>query len=421
MRFSAENKSSASSSNLVWLAMVALLAWGCGDDQQEGGCNTDADCPAPNERCIYGECKTVTVVCTGDSECPPGQSCQGGVCRADDNGGDDGCTKDADCPEGQVCDTSSGECVAESENGENGENGQNGENGEDTCTTHSDCDPPDTICGDGGTCEPGCVTAGCDHGEQCNTSTGLCEPEGGCTTDAQCNPPNTICEDNSCVPGCINAGCDHGEQCNTTTGRCEPAGGCTTDDDCPGSQICRQGECGGGYLDDCAHDPDFCAPGYVCEDRLEQNDTQVHLCLKPCAQARDCIDTYFYCRDFGSGIEYCFVNFCDEEDVLQPCDAQGTNDGTCIGVETTDDWAYACFAGGNAQAGADCDGDATYDEQHINCAQGHICAGTGDASACYPLCDTAWNDDDTVEPGCDAGETCSDLGGTPESTGICPL
>ena len=126
----------------ITLAAMAALAFGCGpkypncngdDDCREKKefcvngkcqqCRGGSDCPAGQE-CAQGACKAIAGYCADSSQCPPDQSCLGNRCRpctADSECGDgkchkgrcqpkDFCLKDDDCP--QDADCVKGRCVS---------------------------------------------------------------------------------------------------------------------------------------------------------------------------------------------------------------------------------------------------------------------------------------------------------------------
>ncbi len=181
-------------------ASVALV--GCGDEDEQTGCEEDADCGTgeicvngtcaegcttaddcsnPNHFCSGGQCANERernicfLPCKADEDCAPGDFCNLDFCGGiiDGNGrcearGVTGCDDDDDCGDGQVCDVGAGECV-------------------DACTSHDDC----------------------DDGFLCNTDTGHCVEEGAeCEEDTDCGD-GQVCEDGVCVDS--NACVDNGD------------------------------------------------------------------------------------------------------------------------------------------------------------------------------------------------------------------
>lgn len=80
----------------------------------------------------------------------------------------------------------------------------------------------------------------CDEGFECVA--GSCdEIPGYCTTDGDC-PGSQVCRDNECGPECLDdADCDDGYVCEG--GSCVEEPECTVDADCPGAQICERERC----------------------------------------------------------------------------------------------------------------------------------------------------------------------------------
>lgn len=80
----------------------------------------------------------------------------------------------------------------------------------------------------------------CAEGTECVA--GSCEDiPGYCVTSDNC-PGSQVCRDNQCGPECENNDhCDEGYLCEG--GRCVAEPDCTEDADCDGDQICRRGEC----------------------------------------------------------------------------------------------------------------------------------------------------------------------------------
>lgn len=98
-------------------------------------------------------------------------------------------------------------------------------------------------------------------------ATAGCSPDfPNCDTDEHCQDSEEGQEQDRlyCVNGLCQQcrdddHCDEGYEC--AAGECqEIPGWCATDGDCPGSQVCRDNECGPECLDD-----DECDEGYICE------------------------------------------------------------------------------------------------------------------------------------------------------------
>jgi hypothetical protein len=224
----------------------------CADDEYcnaEGycqkfqGCRVDADCNE-NERCQIETTGKGTCLCMNDQACPDGQFCNAsGMCQDKV-----GCFVDADCGnEAQwFCrinaTTGIGECFCKSNDAcEQGEFcNPNGYcqpvaacQGNDDCPAGTLCDIPSGEC----LCDPEAQT-GCKSDEVCNSS-GYCQPRPGCYD-------NSDCED---LPGTF---------CDITTRTCIPEGTCTSHRQCPLAYVCQGGVCVEGcnfssdcYLDQC--------------------------------------------------------------------------------------------------------------------------------------------------------------------------
>jgi hypothetical protein len=203
----------------------------CGEG---GSCPSGTHCDTVNDACV---------ACLGDEHCTGGDVCRDQVC-VDPNKPEDpnGCTLDTECnppltvclegacslgcaqpggmlcEDGAVCDTARGRCVTI----------------EGPCATDPDCTPPMTVC-ESGQCIPGCGQVGgvqCPGGQECNPSTGRCRAGGPvCLSDDDCNAPQTVCNlfSGTCEPGCVSAGCTAPETCDTATGHCQGGATCAAD------------------------------------------------------------------------------------------------------------------------------------------------------------------------------------------------
>jgi type II secretory pathway pseudopilin PulG len=95
---------------------------------------------------------------------------------------------------------------------------------------------PNTTCPDSGICpsevntRPYCPTGvlfcpqcytGVDCGAGFTCQAGACVAAGGvCYSDSDCNGAQSVCQQGQCLPNCNLYGCNNGELCNTTTGVC---------------------------------------------------------------------------------------------------------------------------------------------------------------------------------------------------------
>jgi len=169
-----------------------------------------------------------------------------------------------------------------------------------TCSSASDCTPPDTVCGADGRCVPGCAQNpdSCVGGATCNALTGQCTGGTACTNDTMCDPPASVCNTSTqtCAAGCTLGGCTHGLRCNATDGHCcDPAS-----PDCPagsdgGMQCNGDSECVGAPANICSGGA--CVPGCAssgCTAPLTCDLSTGHCATAACARDLDC-DPGSYC------------------------------------------------------------------------------------------------------------------------------
>lgn len=187
--------------------------------QAPPSCTEDPDCPTGQE-CVDGKCKAITPECSQNSDCQAGEECVAGKCKA--KGVEPECnnTGTKPCPTGRCV---AGKCVGISCNATN-------------------CPPPKTCVNDI------CVGVECDNGTPCPAgnicSNGHCVqivPE--CSASKPC-PSGKKCVNGKCVVNCTqDSNCPTGQKC--VNGNCQtvtnPA--CTKDADCPADQKCVNGVC----------------------------------------------------------------------------------------------------------------------------------------------------------------------------------
>ena len=197
------------------------------------------------------------------------------------------------------------------------------------CITNADCDSTAPTCDAGtGTCVA-CQVGLCPTGQECNTSTGLCEllpqPLGTpCSTGADCL--SSICWDAGtgarCARSCNSpADCDNGTTCYMHDGArlcLSPAAApataedidCTLDDDCPGSDLCVWVEDAPGHFDEVCRAPlGTRGPQSTC---LRDDDCQNGICTEAvnlggaycrytCGSDDDCPNNFscFYVEYYG--------------------------------------------------------------------------------------------------------------------------
>ena len=303
----------------------------CEDNQcqpQGASCTADRDC-ARGEVCSNGRCQRGDGTCGSDNDCPVGQSCRNGQCLT--TGGGDECLRNRDCPAGQICEN--GSCIAEG-----------------SCTQDRDCN----------------VGQACQNG-QCVDVGG-----GACRTHAQCTAPQV------CV---VDAGQASGT-CQSLVGR-----RCGGDSDCAFtdaqnatvSGTCESGRCKVRQFGSCTGDAD-CTSDLTCTTLPNQS----RLCLKACRSNSVC-DSQLTCE---MQINRCWYNLCGGPDEVGPgfrasvnngrlggaCNADGTNDGTCIEVEAGEnDWVGLCIEGGTQAVGQSCLFETTRDDNANQCVGGATC------------------------------------------------
>ncbi len=211
--------------------------------------------------------------CETDQDCPEGDVCRSGECRALFHG----CASSADCHEGAVCSTQSGICV-------------------ETCEEDEDC-PERTRCAHINLCLATCSmddpSGSCPAGTICKENRrsadfpycGLeeegirCGPGGTCPAGMGCNPDTGRCdEDYACVS---DRDCPAQQLCNQATGRCHDAAtSCATDRDCPEELICHR-------VHRRCTPPNWCETHHECPG-LEQCHPILERCMNRCRSDRHC-------------------------------------------------------------------------------------------------------------------------------------
>lgn len=264
---------------------------GCHPSPGSVGCYVDSQCD-PGQACegatlctdctdmecvpVVGSCRYPAGCCNADSDCSGGEACVKGVCKAKPAG--DGCWADGQCESGFECDALD-PCYC-------GQSGCSDEPG--FCALSGVCCASDKECGADGLCLAGsCVSAAAKVGaERCYASAdcagGTCAGAYECTCkDEACLIPTTT---GKCVSGetcCVTASdCGAGEIC-VDGGACVKAptpesNSCYLDQHCGLGRICEgaviadtcEGEHVAGQcrtmVVDCAGDSE-CGPGMVCK------------------------------------------------------------------------------------------------------------------------------------------------------------
>jgi MYXO-CTERM domain-containing protein len=412
-----------------------LLSFSC------RACQSDVECGAPlsGDICLESGAKAGSCVsaadagprnCSVDSECDTlaGYVCSGITCVAGCHltvfG--DTCLVGARCVFPIGISVSIGNCspVGGDDGGGVGDGGGGaGDAGKDAsppgCSTDADCDPGSgRVCDHGANgqnaCVPGCheTEAGdtCPPGTMCSVvggGLGVCRApvDGGtCINDSDCHSPGLVCVGDSCVVGCRDT--DAGDSCPAGA-TCSVRGGglgicvgpgvdggtapCTRDHDCLPGQVCEGDQCVTGCRDSDAGDS--CPAGASCSAL----DGGVGVCSSSspdggtggCTRDQDCNgglvcvgdSCVVGCRDTDAGTDTCLLGTGGE------CRAGDAGIGQCVGMD------------GGVTPGCTVDAD---------CAHGLVCDGMQCVVGCH----------DTSAAGdtCDAGSTCSVVGG---GLGVC--
>lgn len=141
----------------IFKSFRANLANGPNQDDEDGKCESDADC-SEGLVCIGGECEDRDegdeTECVEDSDCDGSKICKDGECE--DANGDWVCTTNEDCEEREFCDE--GEC----EDVEKNECASNDDCDDDEQCIEGECEDADDECAEDSDCEQGMV---CEEGE----------------------------------------------------------------------------------------------------------------------------------------------------------------------------------------------------------------------------------------------------------------
>ncbi|MFT7625569.1 MAG: hypothetical protein ACI9WU_004760 [Myxococcota bacterium] len=247
-------------------------------------CVADVGCPVGayscqqipgkiNKQCVplSNECSKPEV-CLNDTECPFGDICELGKCKA-------GCPSDEVCANGLVC--TAFHCVEACSDANPCPDGQECDEGhckiEGGCLEPKDCLEPETFC---------------------DPATNLCAP--GCLADFDCKASGKECVEGSCQDkGCTgNFFCAFGEVCNFDDGLCEKAEGPYCEEGCDPQNA--ETSCGEGNMCFSLQDPeteeplgDFCfvacgpdpnnacPQGYACQEIEVEGGVKL-LCFRDC-------------------------------------------------------------------------------------------------------------------------------------------
>lgn len=245
----------------------------------------------------------------------------------------------------------------------------------------------------------------CGAGTVCDPATGQCVIDGSdasdpsdpnaCTNDGDCLDSTLQCVEGACISKCEGVSCDAtlGEVCDPTTGACVGGRGCSADDDCDENFVCDAGECKGGPFASCASAS--CIEGLNC---IAAPFGQV--CMQPCTTYEECPLAQRCVVDPSGPAEsianHCMINFCrpggdmfgffQDADYGGPCDADGEDDGWCVGPFLGGDGnlqGICLGADGGIEQGETCDPSATHNASTA-CNQG-LCIEEN--ATCATFCD----------------------------------
>ncbi len=239
-------------------------------------CQADEDC-ADAQRCENNQCIEAAPRCVDDIDCPPGQSCNDGVCQTPNNGR---CQDNSQCPDLHLC--VEGRCVEPDRN----------------CGAHVDC----------------------PMHQACNFNTGECEllPAGVCRNNDPCQL-RCVIPQGSELGRCIDCErddqCPQGAVCNGQ-GQCD-APRCNAEN-CPAPGRCENDQCVGG--EGC--NEQNCPPPGRCDNNMCVRDQQPQLCQ----QHADCERTEQCIQLDGQGA---CVSRCNEGDQAQFCAGNGGDNCIC--------------------------------------------------------------------------------------------
>lgn len=168
------------------------------------------------------------------------------------------------------------------------------------------------------------------------------------------------------------------------------------------------------------------------------NQPASYTCLQPCSAPTDCNTISNSCVKFSKGdtTGHCYFNVCGPGSAAivgtangnafyAPCNAAGTNDGTCLPFQFAPpvNIAGLCYAGGTAAAGSACTTDRPPASSGVTtalCAQGNACVASlcattpTDQGFCEPECGAVATADagaaTDAGPGCASADTCVGIG-----------
>jgi hypothetical protein len=274
------------------------------------------------------------------------------------------------------------------------------------------CVVPGTVQGTPGTLSGPCsetatraaLGSACSAGFGCGLSPASplcaqeCDPEIG-PSDGCGDDPSVVCAASTlnAQVGYCEAGSDNGSSIGTgTTGGTQGTGGTTgtgTGGTTSGTGTTSGSSSGGTCLPeftpcDSSSGPACCSTMACVYEPLRGGD----VCEFPCTTTSECPSPYTVCTGTS-----CTVNICGVAIGGPPngsldgtCNAEGTNDGTCVGAEAPDGGAFGlCYQGGTA-TGSGCSIPGSRNNPGGLCEAGYFCGPSiagGLGTECYFLCD----------------------------------
>jgi hypothetical protein len=343
------------------LLLIAMLLASC--KKGTNLCSSDTQC-SPGFSCdeTTGACR-----CNGDESCAAGESCNAaGFCQAKLR-----CDSSADCLAGNICDTVSGTCIAE-----------------------GNCSTLDVQCKAGEVCQNFACVPGCRHDGDCPAASDVCRacPAG---TPASACPTGSQCVRGQCDTKLT---CNYGDLCEGD-GSDGGVSVCTADTRGPFCQPCvRQG----GSSNFCGSDDSFC----LIDGSKPLG--QSFFCGVDCSQGQECPFGYT-CHD----VRVVLAQNCNSDAGLSSCADAPARSVSCDPAKS--------HAGANGgEVNDDCDAallvGAVCDPNTRKCAP--QCLGTGETGV-QAFC-SCLRDSDCPADTCDSATRSCIVSGAPCIPGVVP-